>query len=117
MAIHELVQLVLEYHFYTYYQLLFTSHCLDLDLNGKRPVATSEGNFSSYLIVRSYSADTTISGHFLWTEMEGCTNRAWPIQPIGRFLVKLPKWHFLTNEWNLNFLGQMTSFEVVKDSS
>jgi hypothetical protein len=23
-------------------------------------------------------ADTTISGHFLWTEMEGSTNRAWP---------------------------------------
>jgi hypothetical protein len=33
----------------------------------------------------------------LWAVLEGCTNRAWPIQPIGRFLVKLPKWHFLTN--------------------
>ena len=27
-----------------------TSHCLYLDLNGKRPGITSDGNFSSYLI-------------------------------------------------------------------
>jgi hypothetical protein len=32
---------------------LVVSHCLDLDLNGKRPGVTSDGNFSSYLIVRS----------------------------------------------------------------
>ena len=25
-------------------------------------------------------ADTTISSHFLWAEMAGCTNRAWSIQ-------------------------------------
>ena len=30
--------------------------------------------------------DTTISGHFLWADMEGWTNRAWPIQPISGFL-------------------------------
>ena len=29
------------------------SHCLDLDLNGKRPGITSDGKFSSYLIGRS----------------------------------------------------------------
>ena len=29
------------------------SHCLDLDLNGKRPGIASDGNFSSYLIGRS----------------------------------------------------------------
>ena len=29
------------------------THCLDLDLNGKRPGVTSDGNFSSYLIGRS----------------------------------------------------------------
>ena len=29
------------------------SHCLDLNLNGKRPGIASEGNFSSYLIRRS----------------------------------------------------------------
>ena len=29
------------------------SHCLDLDLHGKRPGVTSDGNFSSYLIGRS----------------------------------------------------------------
>ena len=28
-------------------------HCLDLDLNGKRPGVGSDGNFSSYLIGRS----------------------------------------------------------------
>ena len=28
------------------------SHCLDLDLHGKRPGITSDGNFSSYLIGR-----------------------------------------------------------------
>ena len=28
-------------------------HCLDLDLNGKRPGITSDGNFSSFLIDRS----------------------------------------------------------------
>ena len=33
----------------------------------KRPGITSDGNFSSYLIVE---ADTTIFGHFLWVEME-----------------------------------------------
>ena len=32
-------------------------------------------------------------------------------------LTKWPKWHFLTHEWNLNFLGgQMTSFEVFMNS-
>ena len=30
-----------------------SSHCLDLDLNGKRSGVTSDGNFSSYLIGRS----------------------------------------------------------------
>ena len=30
-----------------------TAHCLDLDLNGKRPGVDSDGNFSSYLIRRS----------------------------------------------------------------
>ena len=30
--------------------LISTTHCLDLDLNGKRPGVTSDGNFSSYLI-------------------------------------------------------------------
>ena len=29
------------------------SHCLDLDLNGKRPGVASGGNFISYLIRRS----------------------------------------------------------------
>ena len=29
------------------------THCLDLDLNGKRPGVTSDGNISSYLIGRS----------------------------------------------------------------
>jgi hypothetical protein len=29
------------------------SQCLDIDLNGKRPGVTSDGNFSSYLIGRS----------------------------------------------------------------
>ena len=29
------------------------AHCLYLDLNGKRPGMTSDGNFSSYLIGRS----------------------------------------------------------------
>ena len=29
------------------------SHCLDLDLNGKRPGVTSDSNFTSCLIVRS----------------------------------------------------------------
>ena len=59
-------------------KIIFT-HCLDLDLdlNGKRPGVTSDGNFSSYLI----EADTTISSHFLWAQMEGCTNRARPSQP------------------------------------
>ena len=52
----------------------------------KRLDVNSDGNFSSYLI----GTDTTISGHFLWAEMEGCTNRAWPIQPIAE---KLPKMH------------------------
>ena len=37
--------------------------------------------------------------------MEGCTNRAWPIQPISRFLEKLPKWHIFIHAWNLNFFG------------
>jgi hypothetical protein len=32
----------------------------------------------------------------LWAVLEGCTNRAWPIHPISQFLVKLPKWQFLT---------------------
>jgi hypothetical protein len=59
-------------------------------------------------------ADTTISGHFLWAEMEGCTKRAWPIQPISE---KLPKWHFLTHVCNKKKLGQMTLFDVAKNSS
>ena len=42
---------------------------------------------------------------FQWAVLEGCTNRAWPIQPISHFLVKLPKWHFLTHAWNLKFFG------------
>ena len=29
------------------------THCLDLNLNGKRPGVASDGNFSSYLIRRS----------------------------------------------------------------
>ena len=29
------------------------SHCLSLDLNGKRPGIVSDGNFSSYLIGRT----------------------------------------------------------------
>ena len=29
------------------------SHCLDLNLNGKKPGIASDGNFSSYLIRRS----------------------------------------------------------------
>jgi hypothetical protein len=35
------------------FKVIATSHCLDLDLNGKRPGVTSDGNFSSYLIGRS----------------------------------------------------------------
>ena len=30
-----------------------STHCLDMDLNGKRLGLTSDGNFSSYLIGRS----------------------------------------------------------------
>ena len=33
--------------------LTHSPHCLNLDLNGKRPGITSDGNFSSYLIGRS----------------------------------------------------------------
>ena len=29
------------------------THCLDLDLNDKRPGIASDGNFSTYLIVRN----------------------------------------------------------------
>ena len=35
-------------------QVSACSHCLDLDLNGKKPGITSNGNFSSYLIGRSW---------------------------------------------------------------
>ena len=34
-------------------QKLSNTHCLDLDMNGKRPGLTSDGNFSSSLIGRS----------------------------------------------------------------
>ena len=73
----------------------FHTHCLDLDLNGKRPGIVFVILVHTWLV----EADTTVSCHFLWAEMEGCTIRAWPIQPISRFLVKLPKWHFLTHAW------------------
>ena len=33
--------------------ITYFSHCLDMDLNGKRPGVTSDGNSSSYLIGRS----------------------------------------------------------------
>ena len=52
----------------------------------------SDGNFSSYLIGRSWY------NHFRSFSMEGCTNRANPAnQPISE---KLPKWHFLIHAWN-----------------
>ena len=35
------------------FQIRISSHCLDLDLNDKRPGVSSDGNFSSYLIRRS----------------------------------------------------------------
>ena len=35
------------------FEIMTFSHCLYLDLNGKRPGMTSDGNFSSYLIGRS----------------------------------------------------------------
>ena len=41
-------------HCFRYPQNRAISHCLDLDLNGKRPGVTSDGNFSSYLIGRSW---------------------------------------------------------------
>ena len=34
-------------------------------------------------------------------------------QPISE---KMPKLHFLTHAWNLIFGGQMTSFEMIKNS-
>ena len=35
-------------------QIECRTHCLDLDLNGNRPGVTSDGNFSSYLIGKSW---------------------------------------------------------------
>ena len=59
------------------------SHCLDLNLNGIRPGVT----FMVILVHTSLvEANTTISCHFLWAEMEGSTYRAWPIQPNSQIL-------------------------------
>ena len=60
-------------------------------------------------------ANTTISGHFLWAEMEGYTNRAGqsrPIQPISGKIAKMALFNQCM-EFKI-FLGQMTSFEVLR---
>ena len=67
------------------------SHCLDLDLNGKRPGITSDGNFSSYLIGKNWynhfrSFSMGGNGGLHWQGMANAAN-----QPISE---KLPKWHF-----------------------
>ena len=66
----------------TLYYCSSRTHCLDMDPSDNRPF------------------------------LEGCTNREWPIQPISRFLVKLPKWHSNPCMKFDFFLDQMTSFEV-----
>ena len=56
-------------------------------------------------------ADTTISGHFLWAEMEIILFIHFypPKYAHGRslrhILDKITKWHFFTCGWNLKFFG------------
>ena len=60
-------------------------------------------------------ADTTISGHFLWAEMEGCTNKAKPVNsPVSGKIAKMALFNPCM-EFKF-FGGQMTSFEVFKNS-
>ena len=42
-----------EHYIFNWYIIIYISHCLDLNLNGKRPGVASDDNFSSYLIRKS----------------------------------------------------------------
>ena len=76
----------------------------------KRLDVNSDGNFSSYLI----GTDTTISGHFLWAEMEGWTNTAWPIQPNRPISGKITKMALLNPCMAFKIVfGRKTSFEAL----
>ena len=46
-----------------------------------------------------YKREKKSCGQFCRAALTGL--RAWPIQPISWFLVKLPKWHFLTHAWRI----------------
>ena len=62
-------------------------------------------------------ADTTIFGHFLWVEMEGCTYRAWPIQPIKFDFREIVKMALFNPCMQLKVCwSQMTLFDVAKNS-
>ena len=60
------------------------AHCLDLDLN--------EQNIRHYSCQWFHIKRNIKEKKILWTVLEGCTKRAWPIQPINGFFVKLLKW-------------------------
>ena len=88
------------------------SQCLDLDLNGKRPGIASDGNFSSFLIDRSwYNHFPVIFYERKWRA--ALTGQANPAnQPISDKIAKMALFNPCM-EFK-KFLGQMTSFEVLR---
>ena len=90
-----------------------SSHCLDLDLNGKRPGITSDGSLvHMYLIGRSWY------NHFRSFSMggnEGLHKQGMANQANQPIFEKLPKWHFLTQAYNYFFLKFL--FDVAKNIS
>ena len=85
------------------------THCLDLDLNGKRSGVTSDGNFSSYLIGRSWYSKASRYTALSCTDLAGA--RFW----IGskKFeMNEFMKW----KPWTAGFYDHL-AFTLLSDKS